>query len=1582
MSVHISSTASAMLTSGDVKTYTECKLYNHNDTYLTDLSVVNASWNQSRNFGVSVLNITILNSGGRHNLGEAYEIKKDYILVLIEGYDTTTASDKLPKFKGYIKDITFNASAELATISLTVYDELIITQRSDMDKLFVADTTKITREVLVPYVENQITTVMSNPSGKFVRLVHSRDNLRLDEIVKMGYFYVNRKKFHINQVNLNHDGSTIKGIFLSGAVNGTLTAGDSIQNEHGTYFGKILTGLSATYYTGEHYVKVSGTGNWGHGDKFYKVGNSSIYFYAKSFYEVQSVVFQSQLVSIASAGVLANDIIHDGWVSAFRSTHPNWADFKVHSLNATKYGAIDEDAGDIYNGYEVNHERGLIRFNEPKLVDESDIMATYYYCPTGLYLEDVLEELLVTDDQLSINIIKNGNFTQGTTNWAQMASGAVTSDFIIGAKEGIDIVTLNTLTANEWIGISQSNINLLSGYTYTVSVNVYTTKAISGVFKMKLGNQASGMYSINVGSIGQTMTNISYTYTPSTAITNTKLLIYLSGCDAGDIWHLNDVKVAYNPSKVNCLTTNHLYTTVSVENGTAATYNMEKNLNFTTLPRYTNLTDRIRNTSTSVKVLSTTGFPTQGHLLIDNEYIIYTGKTASSFTGITRAQISSVQNDHEIGVRAWQVISASKVWYMEYNNIIPKSSNSTASTYDEVNGINVGSAGSFTISNSIGATATFKEFFYRQGILVLSGVGVASAVSLSTNLNYFFSQLQSTDIETNKILIDYRKVNTRYDAITEIRSLIAPNYCINAVVRKNGSNYKTYIKGRYLTQKTIADYNLSFINSINYQTPNSTYNRVKMFGKLANPTNLMYGRKTVIHPANDLHNEYVKGIEYTYSGNDGTWAIFSVDAERRFNYNNTPENYFRCNVNIYTSRNSVSRSVSNGRFEGNDYYIVKLAWYEQSNPYARVYNQVAGVRIRGYYDEYRLDSYTELPAPQVYEATFYNIYYVNYSNALQTFEVGNTFNDGSGKIKYVKTLDTQAPYDAYIYVEHVSGKTPYSNAASVTVNTGYTGTLYLVEVEGFTDQYNYNPNSSTEFRIAGYYDMQYNTAQGTTTFTLPTLVNKNDYVLYINNYPYNANNVTWIERVEELGNVENYRNHNWCASYLLWSICIDWRNDAFYRRSITANTNAYFNKTLADAQNNGFGENPANASNWIVDTTRGFTMSHGGLRFEKHNGDGSVTDLLTLFMDNQAGYNHSINDDYGSIFDQVKRGGYMAFKRNSGQDYNNLPIPSKMVKEATHIRYHSKYPYAIEWEFFNDSIRIKKSILDGMALDPNKMNLKIDGNFMVHLPTEYISTDTRPIIQRLRDFTGIGREEQVGLISRFPIQELPLFVVDLGEIKSIKYIDIQAGFLYKPSSYNDTGKYDNKFKIKLQYSTINKPFKYLDDSEFSSITEDTNNLEATSGEIITVDESKLGERFEARFLKFYVSATDIAITEGTDKKEINWYGASIAGIAIYESDIIVSEKYTNSGIINMFKDTNVYEQLYTQKLLDTYTQYKLDEFQKEPTLVNVSSPWSPHIEVGMTVNLTDSENSINQNYFVESVSHGDTGTSISMAYYS
>ena len=70
----------------------------------------------------------------------------------------------------------------------------------------------------------------------------------------------------------------------------------------------------------------------------------------------------------------------------------------------------------------------------------------------------------------------------------------------------------------------------------------------------------------------------------------------------------------------------------------------------------TTLSSGITNVSTTpISVASTTGFPSSGWILIESEIIAYTGKTSTTFTGITRGVFGTTQAAHTAGALITEV---------------------------------------------------------------------------------------------------------------------------------------------------------------------------------------------------------------------------------------------------------------------------------------------------------------------------------------------------------------------------------------------------------------------------------------------------------------------------------------------------------------------------------------------------------------------------------------------------------------------------------------------------------------------------------------------------------------------------------------------------------------------------------------------------------------------------------------------------------------------------------------------------------------------------------------------------------------
>jgi hypothetical protein len=104
----------------------------------------------------------------------------------------------------------------------------------------------------------------------------------------------------------------------------------------------------------------------------------------------------------------------------------------------------------------------------------------------------------------------------------------------------------------------------------------------------------------------------------------------------------NQVNVSSGGSTITLSTAQDINTTSSVTFGTITTGQAPTSL--------TTVTDNpLSSTATTVNVVSTTGYPSKGTLLIGSEAMTYTGKTGTSFTGVTRGALGTAAATHSTG---------------------------------------------------------------------------------------------------------------------------------------------------------------------------------------------------------------------------------------------------------------------------------------------------------------------------------------------------------------------------------------------------------------------------------------------------------------------------------------------------------------------------------------------------------------------------------------------------------------------------------------------------------------------------------------------------------------------------------------------------------------------------------------------------------------------------------------------------------------------------------------------------------------------------------------------------------------------
>ena len=214
---------------------------------------------------------------------------------------------------------------------------------------------------------------------------------------------------------------------------------------------------------------------------------------------------------------------------------------------------------------------------------------------------------------------------------------------------------------------------------------------------------------------------------------------------------------------------------------------------------------------TQINVTDTSGFPDSGTGSINGDIFNWTGKTATTLTGIISSGDFSLQF-HKSGsyVKYTKTYAIGQVWYLTYSNLFTTLV-----------------SGNFTVPGS-----TINYIDKKFGRIILASA-VATTSIITCNIDYSFNTLQATGIELNYISFRSRELQNRFEAITKLRKYLAPNYIIRTV----GDNK---IWSSYLYQKVVEDYTLELATSITYLEDEDLYTRTLWFGKNKAPTNLMF----------------------------------------------------------------------------------------------------------------------------------------------------------------------------------------------------------------------------------------------------------------------------------------------------------------------------------------------------------------------------------------------------------------------------------------------------------------------------------------------------------------------------------------------------------------------------------------------------------------------------------------------------------------------------------------------------------------------------------------------------------------------
>jgi hypothetical protein len=873
-------------------------------------------------------------------------------------------------------------------------------------------------------------------------------------------------------------------------------------------------------------------------------------------------------------------------------------------------------------------------------------------------------------------------------------------------------------------------------------------------------------------------------------------------------------------------------------------------------------------------------------------------------TGVTDTMTCNTSNVVYNGT----TYSAGKVWYLDYDNV------------QDVLGWD-----SFTINVTTYPQSEFVAFDQRFGRLFLNVSHTGDTVVCV--YNYEFSTLQATGVYIPYADLTTRSVANRFDAISKLKQCLAPNYIISTKGAK--------IWGRYLSQKTTADYTLELEKSLTYSEDiKDIYTRVKLYGQSNCPHNLMLSQDTTFITG-FTYSVHVDELILGYAGEDlgGGWLRFMAQtASGVMNIDRTtarvwfddvelgqPYSTTRANQQLMLEVNSSIKG--GGQSEYRIWFPDTGLWLTPSWP---IY----------FYDKNGIELYRlTLRVNNAKNANDEYLYWDNNTSSYSNIPIKLDANAGSWQVPENMTKNERIVYIGYAQK---------FRAIQMLMRTN--GNDYSLRFEYY---------SSHESDLYGHW--------------LP--LGKGLTGPIIGGYP------TWIASAS----VTTQKLITWGTRSADSGIGLDIGDISFYYQTLT-NFYADWGKLMDD---------------WQITTVNGYSLYW--IRVRTTRQPSSIAYVLKAGVvinnwNNPGDWGgcskyYSYSQDTGIFTD------YTTAVNNGTADAPFLEVGSfhVAVSQATYQMHHPNDNWMISADnkyFLIPSDLFPMDILDQatntLKTDPNKHEIKATFDY-------WTSTPNAINFDKLRDGDP-NTQWQLELYSPLAGSQT-IFTVDFGSTKTIDAIDITCGF-YNPDNASFIGEGARRFDIKnwfsLQYSTDNITYNY--------INKETYNFPMSGGESKSFEASVLGENFQARYLR--VIAEQCSLVDYADGR----YVISIVDFAVYENIIIKADSKlavadsiaTTTSAVTTVADTNnlrtkigekiykvneINKNLMTMKSTGDRAYNFLKEYCKNYTRASTEVAYSPHLELGQTIQVIDSVNGVNRNYFIEGLSSNGGAISLQLAYY-
>jgi len=890
----------------------------------------------------------------------------------------------------------------------------------------------------------------------------------------------------------------------------------------------------------------------------------------------------------------------------------------------------------------------------------------------------------------------------------------------------------------------------------------------------------------------------------------------------------------------------------------------------------------------------------------------YLRESFTSFTGLSTDIMTPNYVEEKIDGTTY---AAGKCWYTSYNNL----------TTNLV-------AGNFTVPG-----ASIQRIDKRYGRIRLNhAISLTSVVTC--NVNYSFKTIQASGIEVPYINFTSRKTKNRFEALRQIRELVAPNYLIRTIGTKK-------IWAAYINQKYNPDYTLKLTTALNYAEDQDISTRVKVFGKNLNPTNLMLGREVHFEEINEEYTGYSYQQELTYWSGWGDLGWDPTDVEviktpdvydeqcGRWEQWDVGGEYPGC-AEIFedeyrSSPDCVKFDSMEHRWEirrvDNYYPHYYLTSGIAKSPVVDIHSDLAQLETNG---ELRINFYMKvmkrseeavLRAPHrveilitEYDSAYSsapehhkNTSYISYENAHGNAQ--SPINDRCSVTDFPNCNSYNSPFS---YQHKLWEKTYFVRIAIRVVNA-----YKIVPGGGFVPWRTFCLTSTylDDFRAAVNEVIQDDAVDS-----------KEDYLVY-KVYFVGGQDLTILGPPEKT-----------IPEVFINGVKVGQPNPIFITSS----------QVLIKA-----------TKTWDDKFDYQLCFSHSSIdsnhKINIYKADGSLFD--TLYPDDQC-------MDYAGGFWKPKR-------KTRWEEVEQVATASYWV------RYDAE-KVEVDYDAGSGTIRVHKDLINRQQ----RTDI-VTANFYYRTMPPALSdvaviSDGRWTTQMQLEFYGQ------------PLKSQRLFTVDLGSSERIDAIDITSGF-YKPeiiAGVDEVRRFDISNWFTLEYS--------LNGSDFYPVCGKANNFHLGGGESISFEEGDIPELFEARYFRFILEESNkidfengrwcVALCEFAVYKDLILKGE--ARLVSSHSEEDETHLYDYRGLLDtvgdkLFKIATVNPLLSTQPRMDRRVGRLLGEFQKDHTKASVDVMYAPHIELGQTVNVINPVTGGAQDYFIEGISNNKGKIALNLAYY-